>query len=130
MSPNLNFLREKIHSHRIISLCGGTRSGKTYSALQFIIELCYNYSGLTISICRATLPALKATAMRDFFDMLISSEAYDERKHNKTEGLYDLWGNTVEFFSLDQPAKVRGRDRKSTRLNSSHIPLSRMPSSA
>ena len=86
-------------------------TGKTYSALQFIFELCYQYSGLTISICRATLPALKATAMRDFFDMLIASEAYDERKHNKTEGLYDLWGNTVEFFSLDQPAKVRGRKR-------------------
>ena len=28
------------------------------------------------------------------------------------------------------PAKVAGVDRKSTRLNSSHIPLSRMPSSA
>ena len=36
---------------------------------------------------------------------------------------------------LDKPGKVvavigDGRDRKSTRLNSSHIPLSRMPSSA
>ena len=27
-------------------------------------------------------------------------------------------------------ARIHGRDRKSTRLNSSHIPLSRMPSSA
>ena len=35
---------------------------------------------------------------------------------------------------LDQPTggsiSVAGQDRKSTRLNSSHIPLSRMPSSA
>ena len=29
-----------------------------------------------------------------------------------------------------EPAKATGADRKSTRLNSSHIPLSRMPSSA
>ena len=30
----------------------------------------------------------------------------------------------------DKKSKDYGRDRKSTRLNSSHIPLSRMPSSA
>ena len=34
----------------------------------------------------------------------------------------------LEFFN--PLASVKDRDRKSTRLNSSHIPLSRMPSSA
>ena len=29
-----------------------------------------------------------------------------------------------------QPVRITVKDRKSTRLNSSHIPLSRMPSSA
>ena len=35
-------------------------------------------------------------------------------------------------YKVDQNSKVEvdGEDRKSTRLNSSHIPLSRMPSSA
>ena len=33
-------------------------------------------------------------------------------------------------YSLDLPGPARPGDRKSTRLNSSHIPLSRMPSSA
>ena len=36
----------------------------------------------------------------------------------------------VTFTLADLPGSARGRDRKSTRLNSSHIPLSRMPSSA
>ena len=31
---------------------------------------------------------------------------------------------------VDSPFKLIALDRKSTRLNSSHIPLSRMPSSA
>ena len=42
------------------------------------------------------------------------------RKNNKNYGLWTL----VSMLSKRLP------DRKSTRLNSSHIPLSRMPSSA
>ena len=34
------------------------------------------------------------------------------------------------FIKPDQPVILTNLDRKSTRLNSSHIPLSRMPSSA
>ena len=37
-----------------------------------------------------------------------------------------LFGAAVPFLSID----VVGRDRKSTRLNSSHVSESRMPSSA
>ena len=37
----------------------------------------------------------------------------------------------LEYLILDQaPSNKLKKDRKSTRLNSSHIPLSRMPSSA
>ena len=47
---------------------------------------------------------------------------------------YVLAGPTGASGSFNVPVKVVGRndntDRKSTRLNSSHIPLSRMPSSA
>ena len=45
----------------------------------------------------------------------------------------DAFGNIVTHWALSEPhqhLKVISRDRKSTRLNSSHIPLSRMPSSA
>mgnify|MGYP003348634133 CR=1 FL=1 len=44
----------------------------------------------------------------------------------------DTDGNLVDFLSEDEVENltIRAGDRKSTRLNSSHIPLSRMPSSA
>ena len=42
-------------------------------------------------------------------------------------GAKGLLGGVV-VYSL--PPLLKGLDRKSTRLNSSHIPLSRMPSSA
>ena len=47
---------------------------------------------------------------------------------------YDKHGNPIWAKQMVAPFKTQGNivteDRKSTRLNSSHIPLSRMPSSA
>lgn len=66
---------------------------------------------MTISVVRKTLPALKASALRDFIEILTSAGWYSENNHNKTEHTYTLFGNLVEFVSLDQPQKVRGRKR-------------------
>jgi phage terminase large subunit len=68
-------------------------------------------AGLVIAIIRKTYPSLKSTVLRDFIEILLGQEWYDEANHNKTDQIYDLFGNRVEFFSLDQPQKVRGRKR-------------------
>ena len=98
--------KSKIQIHQ-----GGTRSGKTYSILTALIELCHKNSGLVITICRKTFPALRATAMRDFFEILNNEDVYNQDLHNKSDATYQLWGNMVEFISIDQPQKVRGRKR-------------------
>ena len=49
--------------------------------------------------------------MRDFFDILKEHNLYSETFHNKSSGEYRLNGNLIEFISLDQPQKVRGRKR-------------------
>jgi len=98
--------KSKIQVHQ-----GGTRSGKTYSILTALIELCHKNSGLVITICRKTFPALRATAMRDFFEILNNEEIYNPDLHNKSDATYQLWSNMVEFISIDQPQKVRGRKR-------------------
>ena len=46
--------------------------------------------------------------------------------NRETRIMSDVWG--TEYYALYWDAE--SKDRKSTRLNSSHIPLSRMPSSA
>lgn len=111
VNPNLSFLREKIPLYKIIALQGGTRSAKTWSTLQFLIELCMEFSGMSISICRETLPALKATVMKDFFAILEQEGLYKEENHNKTDRIYSLNGNLIDYFSLDEPQKIRGRKR-------------------
>lgn len=114
----------KIYSHldnstkRITIEQGGSRSGKTYNILMWLI---FAYSdrnnGKTITICRKTFPALRASSMRDFFDILKKYDLYKEANHNKSNSEYLLNNNLFEFISLDQPQKVRGRKRDMLYIN-------------
>jgi phage terminase large subunit len=101
------------NSNRKITLeVGGTRSGKTYNILLWIIlHYCQHNENKIITICRKTFPALRGTVMRDFLEILKSMDLYDEQHHNKSNHEYKLDSNLIEFISLDQPQKVRGRKR-------------------
>ena len=91
---------------------GGTRSGKTYNILLFIIfNYCLNNKGKTITICRKTFPSVRATVMRDFIDIIKAYKLYNENSHNKSNSEYTLNKNLIEFISVDQPQKIRGRKR-------------------
>jgi phage terminase large subunit len=97
---------------KIIIEQGGSRSGKTYNILIWIIfGYCLRNKNKVVSICRKTFPALRTSAMRDFFEILKNNELYSEEDHNKTSHEYKINGNLVEFISLDSPQKVRGRKR-------------------
>ena len=102
---------------RITCLQGGTRSSKTYSLCQLFIIKCLEDTGKVFTICRKTLPALKGTAYRDVLNILKEMELYSEENHNKSELSYLLNGNLIEFISVDQPQKIRGRKRNYLWLN-------------
>jgi len=102
---------------RITCLQGGTRSSKTYSLCQLFIVKCLEETGKVFTICRKTLPALKGTAYRDVLNILKELELYTEDNHNKSELSYALNGNLIEFISVDQPQKIRGRKRDYLWLN-------------
>lgn len=97
---------------KIVVEQGGTRSGKTYNVLLWILgDYCNNNTGKTITIVRKTFPAVRGTVMRDFFDILKTYGLYYEELHKKSTHEYILNDNRVEFISLDQPTKIRGRKR-------------------
>ena len=104
-------------STRITCLQGGTRSSKTYSLCQLFIVKALNETGKVFTICRKTLPALKGTAYRDVLELLKELGLYLEENHNKSELSYALNGNLIEFISVDQPQKIRGRKRDYLWLN-------------
>ena len=102
---------------RIVVNQGGTRSSKTISLLQLIIIKAFKNPGKVFSIFRKTLPALKGTAMRDFFDLLKDLNLYDVKYHNKSEHTYKLNENIIEFVAVDEPQKIRGRKRNYLFMN-------------
>jgi phage terminase large subunit len=97
---------------------GGTRSGKTFAACQYLTYLLTtSKEPLVISIIRKTLPALKGSVLRDFILILQQTGLYFEGTHNKAENTFIYGQHTVEFLSVDEPQKIRGRKRNIAFLN-------------
>ena len=98
---------------RIIVSQGGTSSGKTWGILLILLIILQKrqYKGVLISVVAETLPHLKKGAMRDFFKILDEEDIYDHSCHNKSDHTYTVGKSVIEFFSADQPHKVRGPRR-------------------
>jgi len=105
--------RDLIQSNKkIIVQQGGTRSGKTYNILIWLIfYYAIKNTGKTITICRKTFPAVRGTVLRDFIEILQKNHIYIEEHHHKSASEYYFNGNRFEFISIDQPTRIRGRKR-------------------
>lgn len=97
---------------------GGTRSTKTYSALQFLVFLAVGLvTKRLISVVSETLPHLKKGAIRDFERILqdegiISGALREDPRWNATDSTFNFASGTIiEFFSCDAPARVHGPAR-------------------
>lgn len=97
---------------RFICNQGGSRSSKTYSIIQLLIYLCLVTPKLQVSVVRKSFPALRGSVLRDFVEIMNELGLYDINNHNKTEQRY-IFSNksSIEFFSIDDSQKVRGRKR-------------------
>lgn len=105
-------IAEGFKNNRFIIQQGGSSSSKSYSAIQFIIVLALKSNEKKLfSIVSETIPHLKRGVMRDFFKIIMESGLYREENHNKTDSTYELGNWTIEFFSADNDAKLRGARR-------------------
>jgi len=101
---------------RIRAIQGGTSASKTISILQVLIDLSQRDKEPKItSIVSESLPHLKKGAMRDFQNIMMSHDYWDDECWNKSDSIYTFkkTGSIIEFFGADQASKVRGprRDR-------------------
>lgn len=98
---------------RGIASKGGTRSSKTWSTLQLLHLLCVNSEKpLVISCVAATLPMVKRGMLRDYKQMLLAENEWDENAFNKSECTYTYTnGCMIEFFGVDNASKVHGSAR-------------------
>lgn len=101
------------NGYTTVSEQGSSRSAKTYNTVIWIVCQCLAVPKTTVSICRATLPSLKGSVLRDFIEILQRIGEYNDKCYNKTDLIYTFPnGSWVEFFSCDNETKLRGRKRK------------------
>lgn len=100
---------------RIKAVQGGTSAGKTIAILQVLIDRAQRDETPTLtSVVSESFPHLKRGAIKDFLSIMESHKYFDDNRWNKSEYTYTFEsGSKLEFFSADQPGKVRGprRDR-------------------
>lgn len=100
---------------RIRAVQGGTSSSKTVSTLLYLIARAQADKEPTLtSVVSESLPHLKKGAMRDFLLILQTHKYFKDDRWNRSDFRYTFeTGSVIEFFSADQPSKVRGprRDR-------------------
>ena len=93
---------------RITQHIGGTRSGKTYAILQWLIVRAIQEKQ-DITVVRKTVPSLKRTVMKDFKDILQTIGIFKEDSFNQSERYYKFDnGSMVSFLNTDDPEKLRG----------------------
>jgi phage terminase large subunit len=103
---------------RFICNQGGSRSSKTFSILQLLIFICLTNPGKKISIVRKSFPSLRGSILKDFMEIMDYLNLYNIKNHNRTEHIYKFDnGSLIEFFSIDDAKKVRGRRRDIAYLN-------------
>ena len=93
---------------RVTHHIGGTRSGKTWGLLQWIIVKCLENKE-DVTIVRKTIPSLKRTVMKDFKDVMISLGIWNENDFNISDRIYTFYTDSViQFISTDDAEKLRG----------------------
>ena len=93
---------------RVCHLVGGSRSGKTYATLQWLIVQALQNKEL-VTIVRKTIPSLKRTVMKDFKDLMQSMGIWNENEFNISDRTYTFYNDSqIQFISTDNAEKLRG----------------------
>ena len=113
MKSSIQLKTTKVFEHldssdkRIIVEQGGTRSGKTYNILIWIIfKYCMINTKKIITICRKHGPSLRGSSMRDFFDLLQTHNLYTETAHSKSLNEYGFKDVTVKFLNYGENKRL------------------------
>lgn len=103
---------------RIRVVAGGTSAGKTIAILQILIDYAQSTENELISVVSESFPHLRRGAMRDFLNIMQEHGYFKDDAWSKTEYTYTFeTGSRIEFFSADQPSKVRGPRRDVLYIN-------------
>ena len=104
--------------NRIKIIRGGTSAGKTICILVLLIDYAIRNKGKEISVVAESIPHLRRGALKDFLNILKGMQRFNEEKYNRSTLKYEFSnGSYIEFFSTDQPDKLRGARRTDLFIN-------------
>ena len=104
--------------NRVKIVRGGTAAGKTICILSILIDKAIRSKNLEISVVSESVPHLRRGALKDFLNILKGLNRYYEEKYNRSTLKYTFSnGSYIEFFSTDQPDKLRGSRRTDLFMN-------------
>jgi phage terminase large subunit len=97
---------------RVRIVRGGTSSSKTFSIIPMLITYAVKTPRCEISVVAESIPHLRRGAIRDFLKIMEMVGMYVPDKWNKSSLTYTFSNDSfIEFFSADQPDKLRGARR-------------------
>jgi phage terminase large subunit len=97
---------------------GGTSAGKTFGVLPILIDKAIREPLLEISVVSESIPHLRRGALKDFLKIMMMTNRYRDVQFNKSTLKYTFAnGSYIEFFSVDQPDKLRGARRNILYIN-------------
>ena len=97
---------------------GGTSAGKTFGIVVILADRAIKTPNLEISIVGPTIPHLKKGALKDFKKAMLMLNRWDDSKWHGGDSKYTFTNNSyIEFFSADQPDKVKGPRRDVLYIN-------------
>lgn len=103
---------------RIKIIQGGSSAGKTYGILPVLIDMAAKNPGLSISIVSESMPHLRKGVMRDFINIMKSTNRFIKEHWNITNSIYTFANDSyIEFFSADNDSKLRGARRNVLYVN-------------
>lgn len=110
---------------RIKIIQGGTSAGKTYGIIPILIDSAAKQPNLEISIVSESIPHLRRGALKDFLKIMAETNRFVDANYNKSFLKYTFHnGSYIEFFSADQPDRLRGARRHILYINeANNIPF-------
>jgi phage terminase large subunit len=97
---------------RVKVVRGGTSASKTFSIIPILIDKAIKEPNLEISVVSESIPHLRRGALKDFLKIIMALGRYNDSQFNKSTLKYTFAnGSYIEFFSVDQPDKLRGARR-------------------
>jgi len=108
INPNLQYLYQNFRKKRGVILSGSSRSGKTWSSVDFIIWLCSIESGVTINIIKESYNSFKTTLYDDFNRRLPDFGIASPFSQKQEVQSFRLLGNKINLMGADNPSKFHG----------------------